>query len=159
MVALPPPHITPCATRLSTVSARKPIPLPRSFEQSGMIPKKMPIPSPYDNKTSAVFKNDDTTSALKGFNHLPQVKGEKANGPVTFPSLQATTRFSYAQWINSFGIFLVSFEKPNFSTFWILWQLFGKYLKKFLQNSFGNFLTVFHFLINSIFNYIILSFW
>ena len=47
-----------------------------------------------NTKTSAVFNNNDTASAPEGFNHLPQLKGEKVVGPVAIPSLQATTNFS-----------------------------------------------------------------
>ena len=52
-----------------------------------MIAKNRPIPGSHDDKISAEFKKDDTTSAHNqmGFNHLPQVKGEKFAGPVAGP--------------------------------------------------------------------------
>ena len=141
MVALPPQHISPCATQLEdasalsmlshtspcatpmqTASARTPMPPPRQTK-SKKIPKNMtgsgkqsntkngpknmanssvenalenvPTPGQNINKTSAVIKNIDKTFAPKGFNHLPQLKGEKVVGPVCYPSTPATTNFSY----------------------------------------------------------------
>ena len=38
--------------------------------------ENVPTSGQNHNKTSTVFNNNDTTSAPKGFNHLPQVKGE-----------------------------------------------------------------------------------
>ena len=76
MVALPPQHINPCATQLTTASVRTQEPPPRSF-LSKNITKNVPTPGQSNNKTSAVFNNVDTTSALMGFNHFPQVKGER----------------------------------------------------------------------------------
>ena len=55
------------------------------------------IPDQSKTKTSAVIlsnKDNETTSAPKGFNHLPQLKGEKVVGPVCSQSTQATTIFS-----------------------------------------------------------------
>ena len=37
--------------------------------------ENVPTPGQNINKTSAVIKNNDATSAQMGFNHLPQVKG------------------------------------------------------------------------------------
>ena len=62
--------------------------------QNKDIDNDVPMPGQSNNKTSAVIYNGQTTSALKGFNHLSHLKGEKVVGPVVIPSLQATTNFS-----------------------------------------------------------------
>ena len=110
-------HAPPRETINKTASAIKPVPPPKlskskkitdSGYQPKTIPKNMsgsccqnndmnqnvPIPGQSNNKTSAVIFNDETTSALKGFNHLSHSKGERIVGPVQFPSTQATTNFS-----------------------------------------------------------------
>ena len=117
LVASPPQHTDSCATLLTTASAIKPMPLPRQSKskritesgyQSKNIRKNMsssgcqnkdmfqnvPRPGQYNNKISAVIYNDETTSALKGFNHLSQLKGEKVVGPVCVPPIQTPTNFS-----------------------------------------------------------------
>ena len=116
MVAIPPPHIEPCATQLQTASATRPEPPPRSFKskkitdygyQTKNIAKKMadssvenalenvPTPGQDNTKTSAVIlSTNDTTSALKGFNHLPQLKGERVGGAACIPSMHPTAIFS-----------------------------------------------------------------
>ena len=105
LVTLPPPHIIPCATQLQPAFATRPEPPPRSFKLKNMsssgcqnqdTDNTVPEPGQDNAKTSAVFKDNKTTSAPKGFNHLPQVKGEKSVGPVCYPSTPATTRFSVA---------------------------------------------------------------
>ena len=146
MVALHPQHISPCATQLQDASAREPMPNPRQSKSKNMpknmtgsrnqwknVPENMaisraantlgnaPTPLQNHNKTSAVFNNNDTTSAPMGFNplgfnHLPQVKGEKVVGPVQYPSTQATTNFSYSSfltnnWLNFQIRFLLKNEK------------------------------------------------
>ena len=117
-VALPPQHISPCATQLQDASARAPMPPPRqskfkskmknvakkitdfgyqcktmtgSGEQHQDQYKNVPTLGQSNNKTSAVFNTNDMTSAPKGFNHLPQLKGEKV---VAISSLQVTTNFN-----------------------------------------------------------------
>ena len=105
-------HAPPRETINKTASAIKPVPPPKlskskkitdSGYQPKTIPKNMsgsccqnndmnqnvPIPGQSNNKTSAVIFNDETTSALKGFNHLSQLKGERVGSPVGLPSLQA----------------------------------------------------------------------
>ena len=103
LVALPPQHIGPCATQLTTASARTLEPLPRSSQSKNMtgsgnqckdIPKKVPTPGQSNNKTSDVFNNTDTTSAPKGFNHLSQPKGERVGRPGIIPVMPAAPFFS-----------------------------------------------------------------
>ena len=88
-------HTSQCATPMQTASARTPMPPPRqskskkitdvgyqcknmsgSGEQHQDQYTNVPTPGQGNTKTSAVIKDNDTTSAPKGFNHLPQVKGE-----------------------------------------------------------------------------------
>ena len=110
-------YVPPRETTNQTASAIKPVHLPRLSKmkkvtdfgyQTKKIPKNMsssgcqnidiirnaPIPGQGKNKTSAVILSNNTTSALKGFNHLSQLKGEKVGSPVAIPSLQATSNFS-----------------------------------------------------------------
>ena len=99
MVASPPQHIGPCATQLTIASARTQVHLPRSRSHSDQSKPKnwtriVPRPGPNNNLTSVVIKNNDTTFASMGFNHLPQVKGERIESPVASPSLKATPNFS-----------------------------------------------------------------
>ena len=83
LVAQPPQHIDPFATQLTIASAIKPTPpprrsksknIPKNMSNSGCqnkdIDKVVPIRGNNDNKTTAIIFNDETTSAMKGFNHL-----------------------------------------------------------------------------------------
>ena len=100
LVALPPQHINPCASQLQTASATKPTPAPRR-NKSKNIAKNMSS-SGCQNKdmaqnVSIPDQSDDTTSALKGFNHLPHLKGERVGGDACIPSMHSTTNFSNTQ--------------------------------------------------------------
>ena len=97
LVAQPPQHIVPCASQSENVSATKPTPLPRA-SKSKNIAKNMSSSGcqnkDIDDYVPVPGQSNDTTSALKGFNHLSHSKGEKSVGPACIPSTQATTRFS-----------------------------------------------------------------
>ena len=97
LVAPPPQHTDPCTTQLTIASAIKPMSLPRQSKLKN-IPKNMSS-SGCQNKDIGIDvprpgQSNNTTSALKGFNHLSYLKGERIGNAVCVPSIQHTTNFS-----------------------------------------------------------------